>query len=238
MEFPEYPGVMTWRMRKAMVAWARTYRGPTGETYDKERQLQIQRQWRYECESAVADGILKALRENSYDNHRVEKSDTFMVTVNAKSDVDLKTFTATTDKWVKQKYIQSAEYTYEQRGDTPETTGKGIHVHAIVKTDTNKADFIKRVANTFKACIGSTQAVDVRPIPKKLLEDKRAYLRGVKTHEKMAKVNMDKIWRGLNNLLDLYKTQNGIQETHADEAPQEDNGKEEAPHDKGYHPTD
>lgn len=214
MEYPPYPGKMSWRMRKAYDKWSNDSRGGDQFTtsdprYAPQHLAWKQDFWQKECEAAEADGILKAIKENSYDINRLQKSQHHMVTINVSPEATQKLpeLRETVDKWVIQKHIEEAEWVYEQRGDTMETAGQGAHVHVIVKTTTNKADLVKRTASTFKAHIGSAASIDVRPIPIHLLDQKKAYIRGVKSGvEKNRKLVIDKIWRHLNNLHELYNT--------------------------------
>lgn len=223
MEYPPYPGKMSWRMRKAYDKWSNDSRGgdqftTSDSRYAPQHLAWKQDFWQKECEAAETDGILKAIKENSYDINRLQKSQHHMVTINVSPEATQKLpeLRETVDKWVTQKHIDEAEWVYEQRGETMETAGQGAHVHVIVKTTTNKADLVKRTSSTFKAHIGSAASIDVRPIPIHLLDQKKAYIRGVKSGvEKNRKLVIDRIWRHINNLHELYTTNEEKGNTHS-----------------------
>lgn len=197
---------MTWRMRKAFDKWS-SDKNTDSPFYKKAKQSFLEELWRHECEAAEADGILKALKENSYARHRTEKTNMHMVTLNFTEEATQKLpdILETTQKWSQQKHIKEIEYVFEQRSETVETMGQGMHVHAIVTTDTNKADLIKRTFNTFKQHLGDKSKVDVRPISPELLASKKAYIRGEKKgDEKKRKVIIDKLWRAKYCLEPIY----------------------------------
>lgn len=217
MDYPPYPGVMTWRMRKHMEKWMRDSIYDTEDPrYQQSKQRELESFWKKECDSARADAILKAYKENYYDTLRQQKSDKFMVTINVQEEAaqKLPDLADKCAKWTTQKHIKDYEYAFEQRGDTMQSMGTGTHIHAIISTDSTKSEIIKRTASTFKAFIGSPQSIDVRPIPMDLLDQKRSYIRGVKkSDEKKRKCVIDKIWRHQNNLREVYSS-NGLEETY------------------------
>lgn len=218
-DYPPYPGVMTWRMRKHMEKWMRdsTYL-VEDPRYKESKQRELESFWKKECDSARADAILKAYKENYYDTLRQQKSDKFMVTINVQQEAaqKLPDLSDKCAKWTTQKHIKDFEYVFEQRGDTMDTMGTGTHVHAIISSDCTKSEIIKRTASTFKAFIGSPQSIDVRPIPMDLLDQKRAYIRGVKkSDEKKRKCVIDNIWRFQNNLREVYSS-HGLEEAYHD----------------------
>lgn len=217
-DYPSYPGVMTWRMRKHMDKWiSKETRLSDDPAYKQAYTREVEYMWKCECDASKADAILKAYKENYYDSIRKPKTDKMLVTINAHQESinRLPDFRDKVATWSSQKHIHDIEYVFEQRGDTVETAGQGLHVHAIVTCDTNKSDMIRRTASTFKDYIGSSQAIDVRPIPLDLLDQKKAYIRGdKKSDEKKKKVVIDRIWRAQNNLREVY-TRNGIHQAQS-----------------------
>lgn len=214
MEYPPYPGCMNFRMRKAYKKWRDGFATPPAQDIcDRE----IEYLWKLECENAIAEGKLKAIREKAYRDEIRKDSPAPMqlknyhfVTVNPAPDTDLNVMETVVDSWVKQKYIESVEYVYEQRGDSEETMGQGMHIHAIVKTNTKPSDFKKRVSQKFRNLVGSEKHVYITPIKnEKWLNDKKAYIRGDKNGDgKKEKTSIDRIWRENNYLKEIYNHNN------------------------------
>lgn len=215
--FPSYPGFPTYRMRTKIDKYRTVH---AAELCDPEMQevaetlLQnmIQTWWREECEHAYADGILKQIKEEAYrsaSSNVRPKTDTFFVTINPDPSTSLETLTTTVGKYVDMKFVESAEYVFEQRGSTVEDAGKGAHVHMLVKTKTNVADFKKRTHAKFSKLVGHEKHVDIRPVLPQHVDDKREYMRGYKTGEgKSEKVLIDVIWREKYNLQPYYTRHN------------------------------
>lgn len=215
------PG-MTWRMRQKVEKWEREYPGgsPTPginteeelELYKRRRQNYVNLLWSYEVDDARMQGKLKAIKESAYrdeiegrDGSKEKGRQAFFVTVNPSSDVDVATFTSAVHKYVEQKHVVAAEYVFEQRGSTETEAGQGMHVHALVTTSTNTADFKKRTQAKFVKLCGNEKHVHISSVRPAWMEDKREYMRGKKTGEgKDVKVEIDKIWRVREKLEEYY----------------------------------
>lgn len=217
------PG-MTWRMRQKVEKWEREYTGggeprlEYGNSEEEVARFQRLRQnyvnllWSYEVDDARMQGKLKAVKESAYrdeigdrDGSREKGRQAFFVTVNPSSDVDVATFTAAVSKYVDQKHVVAAEYVFEQRGSTETEAGQGMHVHALVTTSTNTADFKKRTQAKFAKLCGNEKHVHISSVRPEWMEDKREYMRGKKNGEgKDVKVGIDQIWRLRENLKDIY----------------------------------
>lgn len=158
-------------------------------------------------------GILKAHKERAYreaigDAGAVEKEAYYFVTVNPKPEIELQALQKQVDGYVKQKHVESVEWVYEQRGTCESDSGHGKHVHMLVKTNTNKADFAKRTVGKFKTLVGNAKHVDIRVVKTEWLEDKRKYMRGEKEGDgKKEKCEEDVRWRARNNI-QSYNIQN------------------------------
>jgi len=229
MVLEEAPG-MTWRMRQKIEKWEKDHY-PSGvpdplvnteeeiERYKRDRQRRVNLLWSYEVEDARMQGKLKAVKESAYrdeigdrDGSREKGRQAFFVTVNPSSDVDVATFTAAVSKYVDQKHVVAAEYVYEQRGSTETEAGQGMHVHALVTTSTNTADFKKRTQAKFAKLCGNEKHVHISFVRPEWMEDKREYMRGKKNGEgKDVKVGIDQIWR-LREKLEPYYKKDGEQE--------------------------
>jgi len=219
---------MTWRMRQLVQKWERQRECPYEPTEEELEQWRVDRQnhinllWKHEVEDAKMQGILKAVKEHAYREHYESgsssgsaKTQTFFVTVNPKADVSVADFVKETSKYVDQKHVVSAEYVFEQRGSVDVDAGQGMHVHALVTTSTNQADFKKRTQAKFARLCGNEKHIHISPVRPEWMEDKRKYMRGHKTGEgKDVKVAIDQIWRARENLQDYYI------HPHANQLPQ------------------
>jgi len=223
MALEEAPG-MTWRMRQKLEKWEKEHYPVAPdplvnteeeiERYKRDRQRYVNILWKYEVEDARMQGILKSVKESAYREHytgesAVSKTQTYFVTVNPKDDVELSTFVSDVSKYVDQKHVVSAEYVFEQRGSVEVDAGQGMHVHALVTTSTNQADFKKRTHAKFARLCGNEKHIHISPVRPEWMEDKREYMRGKKNGEgKDVKVGIDQIWR-LREKLEPYYKKNG-----------------------------
>lgn len=146
----------------------------------------------------------------------------YFVTVNCKPDVQLGELKKKVEKYVRRKMVTKAEYVFEQRGAHEGEMGKGLHAHILVQQrgDTFDGAFKVNTRNTFKTLVGNPEThVDIRPVKESFKEDKRAYMKGVKTQEgKAEKVAIDRVWRVNNNLKDYYTHENGRLQEEDDNA--------------------
>lgn len=209
----EAPG-LTWRMRKMLEKWDNQNELAEDATEEevsdwKERRRQQRNlYWKWECEDAKCQGILKARKEEAYREAIGQKESgesIYFVTVNPKDDVSLEDLVKHTEKYTAQKHVTSADWVYEQRGSAEEQAGTGKHVHMLVTTKTCKSDFIKRTQGKFKALVGNERHVHISHVKPEWVADKRKYMQGEKTGDgKDVKVQIDKVWREKNNLLPYY----------------------------------
>lgn len=218
VEFPEYPGYPNHRMRTKIQRFRKEHASElhdpsmveTAEALLKNMTLIW---WREECENAYAEGILKAVKEQAYTSQIKPKfkTDTYLVTVNPAPSVQLHELKQSVEQYVDMKFVKEVDLVYEQRADTEETAGKGMHVHMLVKTNTNNADFQKRTRPKFEHLVGIPDLhVDIRPVHPAHIADKRNYMRGNKTGEgKAEKVVIDRVWRIKNNLNNYYTYRDG-----------------------------
>lgn len=146
----------------------------------------------------------------------------YWLTVNVAPGVLLDDVQAKVRKFVNRKIVRSAEWVYEQRGATEDEMGKGLHVHMLVQPATalSLTHFRRNAYSTFKTLVGNEKAVDVRPCKSESdVEKRRKYMSGEKDDlEKMKKCAVDKLWRHKNNLLPMYKHENGESDCIQEEA--------------------
>lgn len=186
-------------------------RTQTPATYAALREAEIDTLWEYECQDAYHQGILKSIKEDAYVADQSTKTKpAYFVTVNPMDTVPIEQLKSTAEKWVKQKYIDTVDYTFEQTGTTPEDMGQHPHLHAIVTTNTNFKDLLKRVHSTFKKLVGSEASIDIKQPTGSHLDNCKKYLVGDKSSvEKCKRVLMDKRWREKYCLSNIYNHSNG-----------------------------
>lgn len=140
----------------------------------------------------------------------------YFVTVNCAPSVNQGELEQKLQKYVRRKFIKSAEWVYEQRGSTELEMGKGMHCHILVtqRGECHDGQFKQNTRNTFKTLVGNPQThVDIRAVKPEYVDDKREYMRGQKTGEgKAEKCEIDVIWRQKNNIESYYIHSNGEEE--------------------------
>lgn len=98
-------------------------------------------------------------------------------------------------------------YCIEQRGDSQETMGRGLHIHLLILKNKRKSQVIRELAGTFKI---KSNFIDVRFGETEELYLRRIfYLKGEKKESKLDKVKYDILFRQKNNL-DPYYTNGKI----------------------------
>lgn len=139
----------------------------------------------------------------------------YWITFNPKSDITLEQLMKFTDKLLSKKWITDAIYSYEQRGETLEECGKGLHMHILIVRNNFKTTHAKReIYNTFKSYTGMSKDIFVnkcfKAIPYSWGQDKIEYLKGNKwDSEKDAKIKIDAEFRQKNNL-NIYYTYGSV----------------------------
>lgn len=145
----------------------------------------------------------------------------YFITVNPDTTkITLDQFRCIVTKLLERKMFVNACYTFEQRGECIKDIGKGYHCHIICDKDSklSPAQMQKNVYNTFKNYVGNIKHIDVRLYPTHCRKDKVDYLWGEKWDEgKEASVRLNKIWRGIHQLRNIYGID--INEKTSDSAP-------------------
>lgn len=135
--------------------------------------------------------------------------DYFFITINPKPDVKLDLFLKLLANFCKRKPVYDFLYTIEQRGETEEDCGKGIHSHLLLTWDKSMSKKVRQYAGeTFNRIIGSNNnnIININKIIREYYNDKIDYMNGLKwDSEKDQKLKMDLIFRQKNNLSSLYK---------------------------------
>lgn len=162
-----YPGRLPSRLTKVYLKWLesreRSLSVGCSQVTPEEIQAKKEELWEEMCYDSWCEGQMKAMKEKGYTAAMGEKTSKYFVTINPKADTPIEPLVKTVDKWVKQKYIKTAQYVYEQGSDTIDKAGQHPHVHAIVEVDINKKSVLDRTANTFKNLIGDKASIDIKP---------------------------------------------------------------------------
>jgi len=129
------------------------------------------------------------------------------ITISPKECVGLSLFRKKIEKLASRKMFLSHTYVYEQRGDSMDTLGKGLHAHMLCKRnlDYKPNKIVRNVLNTTKS-IADSKAVDIQFVGEDFRKDKVEYMLGKKTGAgKEKKQDFDKIFRKKNNLKAFYR---------------------------------
>lgn len=110
---------------------------------------------------------------------------------------------------IKSKYITHKEWVFENRADNPDQVGRGIHAHVLAYTALRRPEEFKKFATSvsyfektvLKKLRGRTYSVrcDVKSVV-----PRRKYLRGQKNRSKSHRVELDRDFRKIFGLEDLY----------------------------------
>lgn len=138
-----------------------------------------------------------------------ETPEIYWITVNPKPDVDIQLVLKCVLNFCKRKAVKDYHFSIEQRGESEEEIGKGIHSHILVKWDRKQNKYVKQfLIESVKRLVGnySPAILNIRRITSDIYQDKLDYLDGKKwDEEKDIKIKWDKIYRERNNILCIYK---------------------------------
>lgn len=158
---------------------------------------------------SVISGVTRRLKGT------IDKSGNwFFITVNTKPEIDLVQFCERLSKFATRKFIRYYYYNLEQRGETLDEVGKGVHSHLLINTLLTKSKVTQYLREGFVKFVGNVSNIhqlNVLPIPQAWVEDKKQYINGVKWDDtKTLKINIDKLFRENNNLKLYYSTEDAI----------------------------
>jgi len=133
----------------------------------------------------------------------------YWITVNPKPGVELPIIMKTVQNFCNRKAVIDYHYTYEQRGESEQELGKGIHCHMLILWNKKQNKYLKQfLKESCGRIVGSTNnnILNIRRITPDVYQDKLDYLNGLKwDKEKDEKIKMDKIFREKNNILCIFK---------------------------------
>lgn len=116
-------------------------------------------------------------------------------------------------KFLEKSFIKQYAYSIEQRGETEEEMGKGLHFHILVEqTARDLSTFKTGVKNSFnKICdVSNREILCFKPkVDEQALKDCYRYINGVKVdEEKQQRIEIDNKFREKNDFQKIYKSSN------------------------------
>lgn len=180
----------------------------------------------WELQNGTCEDKMLQFKYNQVESYKKElekNSGTFFwITLNFRPDVSLHDIMKTMDRIVKRKEFTHLEYGYDQRGDTDETCGTGIHVHAVLKriSAMQKNQAIKWLHNTCKDLL-TKENIHVKQHSMKFYEDKRDYIKGKKFKEdKQLVAEYTAAWRMEKMLYMIYPPDEEAMQNDYDDSQQ------------------
>lgn len=160
------------------------------------------------------ENTLPLIKEiNDYERKKDEetvKSDYCFITLSPDpaKNVSLSEFKKTVEKASKKSFIKKSLYVIEQRSDTLDNMGYGMHCHMLINKGDYRMSHMKReFARTFKDMIDTEQSgpFNFRLCKNKDLTNRQNYMLGDKKDEaKQKKQLIDKEWRKKMLISDYY----------------------------------
>lgn len=150
---------------------------------------------------------------NMLKNEKAKESDTRYLgffTFNFKPEITLEKLFIFMGKLTKKNWLSDYSYCIEQRGETLEEIGKGLHVHLLFKRNQKRpSECVRECYNTFNKYTGMSYNIfntkSCKFYPLDYYEEKIEYMTGKKWDtDKLSKVEMDKKFREKNNIKLLY----------------------------------
>lgn len=137
-----------------------------------------------------------------------DKCQSVFITVNPRSDVSLKIFKDTLVKATSKSWITNYIYVIEQRGETEDELGKGMHAHILLFKGKKKlSELVREMGNTFKKLldVSNSSLLNIQGCKDDDVDKRLNYMLGKKQDEnKHLKQEMDILYRQLNALEHHY----------------------------------
>lgn len=95
-------------------------------------------------------------------------------------------------------------YSFEQRSESIENV-HGFHVHLLCEKNKKKAEVIREIYNVTKKYLSDKNKIHIKFIgTHNDFSNVYNYILGIKTDDKIKKIEIDKLWRSNNKLKDVY----------------------------------
>ena len=150
---------------------------------------------------STANPLMKIIKDAGKEGKKVYT--TWWATASLDDKKDIKDNLKNIQKAMTKKWIEKYEYVIEQRGETEEEAGKGIHVHYLITGKKPYSQIQRELANTLQV---DKAYIHVKPANN--IDGLRSYMAGQKTDEKLKKVEIDKFFRTKHNIESYYTSSN------------------------------
>lgn len=154
----------------------------------------------------IAKELHSVYQEEIDDKKKIPRS--YFITVSPKSEIAWETFYHTIQQLINRRCIESAIYSYEQRGKNENEIGKGFHVHILcTSTWRSKGEALNACFSSCKT-VCTKENVDVQKIWNTTQWDQKLrYIRDYESNDghKILTSDTDRIWRDRMNLDKLYQ---------------------------------
>lgn len=123
---------------------------------------------------------------------KVETSKAYMITINAKDEIDPKEFwRRVTEFTTRNDFLEWKIYTLEQRSEKDQDA-YGWHIHIIAESSLPKCRMVDKIYKSFNRFVSARNYIDVQKIVADM-DTRIEYVKGNKKESKMGKVDKDKI---------------------------------------------
>ncbi len=146
-------------------------------------------------------------------NQKISKNYLGFFTLNFSQGIPLPEIEKCIAKVITKKWLTKWWYCYEQRGESIETAGDGVHIHFLFYRGSKRPCACKsEILNSYNHLQGrplrKVMDNDMLFYPFEFLDDKIAYMSGHKWDEdKQKKIEIDKMFRDKNKLKNLYSSE-------------------------------
>lgn len=147
------------------------------------------------------------LMEKQNRNIKTNTNKYYWITINPKDDITLTDFISQVNKVVNMKIFNKCIFSFEQRGETTDTMGTGLHCHILACNDKySVSNFCSNTRKHFIKFVGNINThVWIVKIPEEWKNEKIDYIRGLKWDpEKDQKIIIDREWRREHQIEPYY----------------------------------
>lgn len=163
------------------------------------------------CKCPFTTSLHKQIKDLK--NEKAKESDTKYLgffTFNFKPGITLENLFIFMNKLTKKKWMSTYSYCIEQRGESLEELGKGLHIHLLFHRNQKRpSECVRECFNTFNKYTEMSFTIFNKKCckfyPLEYYDDKIEYMVGAKwDKDKLIKVQMDKEFRKRNDIKLLY----------------------------------
>lgn len=152
----------------------------------------------------------KSILKEMNDKKKSGESTHIFLTVNSRPGTTLQNFMKKIRKCANKKWCTDIAVVIEQRSEDIAHMGEGIHAHMLINRGTEAAKARKELKNTFKdICdVENPHCLNIQWRKGNGVEKALNYIKGIKKdEEKGKKMEIDKEWRKLNEIKEIYVTE-------------------------------